>query len=79
MPTVLRVGQYRFFFYSEEGREPRHVHIEAAEKRAKFWLLPVEMTWNDGFRSGEIKEIERIVAANIDLLLEAWNEFFAAQ
>lgn len=76
MPTVLRVGQYRFFFYSDEGLEPPHVHIESAEKRAKFWLVPIEQTWNDGFRSGEVTEIEKIIAANIDLLTEAWDEFF---
>jgi hypothetical protein len=50
----------------------------------KFWLTPIEETWieetwNDGFRSSEIKEIERIIAANIDLLVEAWNGFFATQ
>ena len=77
MPTVLRVGQFRFFFYAEEGQEPPHVHIESAEKRAKFWLKPIELTWNDGFRSGELKSIERIIFANVDLLLEAWNDFFA--
>jgi len=77
MPTVLRVGQFRFFFYAEEGQEPPHVHIESAEKRAKFWLTPIDETWNDGFRSGEMKSIERIIAANVDLLLEAWNDFFA--
>ena len=77
MPTILRVGQYRFFFFAEEGQEPPHVHIESAEKRAKFWLTPIDETWNDGFRSGEIKAIEKIIVANIDLLLEAWNDFFA--
>jgi len=77
MPTVLRVGQFRFFFYAEEGQEPPHVHIESAEKRAKFWLTPIDETWNDGFRSGEMKSIERIITANVDLLLEAWNDFFA--
>jgi hypothetical protein len=79
MPTVLRVGQYRFFFYSDEGLEPPHIHIEAAERRAKFWLAPIEQTWNDGFRSGEITEIEKIITANINLLMEAWNEFFATK
>jgi hypothetical protein len=68
-----------FFSYAEEGEEPAHVHIESAEKRAKFWLAPIEETWNDGFRSGELKSIERILIANIDLLLEAWNDFFADQ
>jgi len=79
MPTVLRSGQYRFFFYSEEGTEPPHVHIEAAEKRAKFWLTPIEETWNDGFRSGELKTIENLIADNIDSILEAWNVFFAGE
>ena len=37
----------------------------------------MDETWNDGFRSGEMNAIEKIVTANIDLLLEAWNDFFA--
>jgi len=57
MPTVLRIGQYRFFFYADEGFEPPHVHVESGEKRAKYWLTPIEETWNDGFRSGETKEL----------------------
>jgi len=79
VPTVLRVGAFRFFFYAEEGQEPPHVHIESAEKRAKFWLVPPEQTWNDGFRSGEIKVIEEIIYLHIDLLMEAWNDFFSHQ
>lgn len=34
MPTVLRVGPYRFFFYSGDGDEPRHVHVERGEGAA---------------------------------------------
>jgi hypothetical protein len=79
MPTVLRVGPYRFFFYSEEGSEPPHVHIVAAERRAKFWLTPIDLTWNDGFRTGELKIIEEIITANLNLFLEAWNDFFSNQ
>jgi hypothetical protein len=79
MPTVLRVGPYRFFFYSEEGNEPPHVYIEAAEKRAKYWLQPIETVWNDGFRSGELKDVEKILVANLDLFLGAWDDFFDNQ
>ncbi len=79
MPTVLRAGRYRLFFYADEGFEPPHVHIESAEKRAKFWLVPIEETWNDGFRRSEMKEIERIIRVQINLLLEAWNDFFAGE
>jgi hypothetical protein len=39
MPTVLRLGPYRFFFYAGDGVEPPHVHIERDEKAAKFWLV----------------------------------------
>ena len=40
MPTLLREGPYRFFFYSDEGdpREPPHVHVTAGDRLAKFWL-----------------------------------------
>jgi hypothetical protein len=79
MPTVLRYGPYRFFFYSEEGTEPPHVHIEAAERRAKYWLEPIEAVWNDGFRSGEMKEIEKLIEDSIDSILEAWHVFFAGK
>ncbi len=38
MPTVLRIGAYRFFFYSNESGEPRHIHIQRERMLAKFWL-----------------------------------------
>lgn len=28
MPTVARVGSYRFFFFSNEGTEPPHIHVQ---------------------------------------------------
>lgn len=41
MPTVLKIGGYRFFFYSNEGNEPPHIHVEKSDSLAKFWLDPV--------------------------------------
>ncbi len=38
MPTVLRVGPYRFFFYASDRAEPMHVHVEGGNGSAKFWL-----------------------------------------
>ncbi|HET6238742.1 MAG TPA: DUF4160 domain-containing protein [Acetobacteraceae bacterium] len=43
MPTVLRVDGFRFYFYSLEGNEPPHVHIEYGDSLAKYWLVPVEL------------------------------------
>jgi hypothetical protein len=42
MPTILRIGSYRFFFYSNEIGEPPHIHIQSERKLAKFWLQPVQ-------------------------------------
>lgn len=36
MPTVLRIGPYRFFFYSGDGGEPPHIHVERDDAIAKF-------------------------------------------
>ena len=40
MPTVLRSGPYRFFFYASDHDEPVHIHVERDEKVAKYWLDP---------------------------------------
>ena len=57
MPTVLRSGPFRFFFYSNEGSEPPHVHVEAGAHVAKFWLAPVRLAWSGGFSEREIGKI----------------------
>ena len=36
MPTVLWIGPLRFFFYSNEGHEPIHIHVERDENVANW-------------------------------------------
>jgi hypothetical protein len=76
MPTALRVGRYRFFFFSNEGREPPHVHVIAAENEAKFWLAPIALAANYGFNTRELSGIKAIIEEHHRELLEAWNEHF---
>jgi Domain of unknown function (DUF4160) len=61
MPTVLRVGPYRFFFYSADRGEPRHVHAERESNRAKFWIDPVRLAESGGFGRAEIRRLEMLV------------------
>jgi len=42
MPTVLRIGKNRFFFYSNEHL-PKHIHIESGEGIAKYALDSCEL------------------------------------
>jgi Domain of unknown function (DUF4160) len=76
VPTILRVGSYRLFFYSADESEPPHVHVERDDNVAKFWMDPVRLVRSGGFRRAELREIERVVAENEARLLEAWHGFF---
>ena len=76
MPTILRVRGFRFFFFSLDGVEPPHIHVEQAERVAKYWLDPIVLAKSRGFRSSELTEIHAIIKSNEQLFLEKWNEYF---
>jgi hypothetical protein len=76
MPEVLRIGGFRFFFFSREGREPRHIHVERAERYAKFWLEPVALVESRGFRGAEMRELYSLIAQNREKFILAWDEHF---
>ncbi len=77
MPTILRIGRYRFYFFSNENNEPPHIHIKAESDQAKFWLTPIELASNYGFKAHELNEIEEIILEHFTELMEAWNERFS--
>lgn len=79
MPTILRVEGFRFFFFSNERNEPPHIHIEQAERYAKFWIRPVSLAVNVGFRSGELTRLQSLVVQHEALFSEKWNEYFGNQ
>jgi len=79
MPTIMQIGPYRFFFYANENDEPRHVHIRNAENEAKYWLEPVELAYNYGYNSRELKRIEQHINDNMAYLIEVWDTFFGEQ
>ncbi len=75
MPTVLRIGPYRFHFYSDEGTEPAHVHVRSASGECKFWLDPVVLAGNRGIASHDLRDIEHLVFQHQALLKEKFHEF----
>jgi hypothetical protein len=77
MPTILRIGPYRLYFYSHEPNEPPHVHIDRDRSTAKFWLEPVSLASNIGFSAKELRKLQAIVVQeNQETLLEAWYGYF---
>ena len=77
MPTILLTQGFRFFFFSQEGNEPPHIHVEHGDKVAKYWLNPVELASSEGFRSHEMKKLRMLVIEHKVLFLEKWNEHFS--
>ena len=78
MPTILRIKKYRLFFFSNEGNESPHIHIESGENYAKFWLKDVALAKSIGYNAKEINEIRAIILENINIIKDKWNEYFSS-
>ena len=78
MPSALRIGPYRFFFYANDRGEPAHVHVQRDGKIAKFWIEPVRMDRSGRFRPNELLDIQRTIEQNQTKLLTAWHDYFNA-
>jgi len=75
MPTVLRIGSFRFHFYSDERNEPPHIHVATPDGECKFWLEPIRLARNNGVAPHVVRVIEKLVYENYDLLKEKYYEF----
>jgi len=76
VPTVLRTGPYRFFFYGGDRNEPPHVHVERDNDTAKFWLDPVRLQRSRGFSGEELNQIRKLVEEHQEHLQRCGNEYF---
>jgi hypothetical protein len=50
--AVLRRDGFRVFFFSDEGWEPPHVHVERGGGIVKYCLNPVAMAYCDHYYFG---------------------------
>lgn len=81
MPEVFRDGSLVFFFYSDEGTEPPHVHIRRGsgdEGAGKWWLKPVACEWANGLTVPERRRIIRLINDRRQEILDAWNRHFGS-
>ena len=78
MPTILRIGGHRFFFFSNEGNDPPHNNVETAESYAKFWLEAVVLARSIGYNAKELRELRELIEKHSDLFLRKWHEYFGS-
>jgi hypothetical protein len=77
MPTVLKIDGFRLFFYSDEGNEPVHIHVQYQSATAKFWITSEVIVANNfGMRASDLSKAAKIVEKNKSLIKDKWNEYF---
>lgn len=70
----MRIGPYRFHFYSREGSEPPHIHVAREDLEAKFWLRPVALATHRGFARAELIRVQKLVEEHCQTLINAYIE-----
>jgi hypothetical protein len=76
VPTLLIVEGFRFWFYSNEGQEPPHVHVSRGGAAAKVWLQPVRIAYSYGFTPSQLRRIRELVFEHQASFVEKWHEYF---
>jgi hypothetical protein len=78
MPTVLQLGPCSFIFFSSDRGEPPHIHVKRDKQIAKYWLDPIALDKNRGFKEYELNLIAKLVGEYQTPFLEAWHDYFDA-
>ena len=77
MPTILFINGWRFFFYSNEGNEPIHIHVQKAEMEAKYWIFAegyeIKEAFSYNLSSKDKREVKKLIYLNLGYIIEKWN------
>jgi len=74
MPEVFREFGFVFFFYTNEGEEPLHIHVRKAGGFAKYWVEPVELDFSQGMKVNDLRIAEQLIIENIERIKQKWYE-----
>ena len=73
MPTIHDFGDFKIYMYFEDHNPP-HVHIIGKEFAAKMRITN-QIVFAGKAPSKIINEASQYVTANIDKLMDRWNEY----
>jgi hypothetical protein len=74
MPTLLRLEGFRFFFFTNEGQEPPHVHVRKGDGLAKLWLT--RLVYAYGLTPAELRRVRELTRDHAPTFVERWHEVF---
>ena len=79
MPTILLIHGWRFFFYSNEGSEPIHIHCQKGDMECKYWLnvdfIDIEEDYSYNMGPKDNREVRKIIFAYFEFIETQWNKF----
>jgi hypothetical protein len=70
------VEGFRFWFYSNEGREPPHVHASKGAGAAKLWLQPLQVAHSSGFTRPQLRRLRELAFEHQATFVERWYDYF---
>ncbi|MBQ7734238.1 MAG: DUF4160 domain-containing protein [Synergistaceae bacterium] len=85
MPTILRIGRYVIYFWTNENnpREPIHVHIALGRARphaTKLWISStgqiIICNNNSLIPEKILRKIIRALENRVDEIIGAWFDYF---
>lgn len=75
-PTVFRIGNFRFYFFSREEVK-MHVHVVSPDGEAKFWMEPIISLANyTGFNKRQLGHLQQLVEEHRSEIVKAWKDHF---
>ncbi len=79
MPTILKILGWRLFFYSNENKEPIHIHARKGNMECKYWLdvksFDIDEAYSFGLKVKDTREIRRIIFDHFDYIAKQWDKF----
>ena len=76
MPEVFRAEGYVFWFFSNEGNEPIHIHVRRAGGYAKFWIDPLLLDSSRGLKVPELSRAEELIGERLEEIRRKWHDYF---
>ena len=80
MPTILLMSGWRLYFWSDEGKEPIHIHAEKGDMECKFWLdienFEIISAFEYNLTPQGRRQIKKIIYEHFDYIVREWDNYF---
>lgn len=79
MPTILFIMGWRFFFYSNEGNEPIHIHCQKGDMDCKYWLdrknFDINEEYSYNMNNKDKRDVKKIIFEYFEYIETEWDKF----